>query len=155
MSASLNFCLPGSFNFTVKTSLSLFKTRFGRVTRPESHRVTRHESHRVTRHESHSVTRPESHRVTRPESHRVTRHESHRVTRRESHRVTRPESPLCSPPSGHLGGWTTPWSAEEVLGGQHQREDIRARARTVHFGWKRISAESSAVFPRRPNRSSD
>ena len=34
-------------------------------------------------------------------------------------------------PSGHLGGWVTPWSAEEMLDGQHQRVDIPAHARTA------------------------
>ena len=57
--------------------------------------------------------------------------------------------------SGHLGGWwATPWSAEEMLDGQHQTVDIPALARTAHKGllqkkkkknWKRISAESSFI----------
>ena len=34
-------------------------------------------------------------------------------------------------PSGHPGGWTTPWSAEEMLNGQFQRVLIPARARTA------------------------
>ena len=29
-------------------------------------------------------------------------------------------------PKGHLGGWATPWSAEEMLDGQSQRVDIPA-----------------------------
>ena len=45
-----------------------------------------------------------------------------------------PRQPLQSHPSGHLGGWATPWSAEEKLDGQHQRVDISARARTAHKG---------------------
>ena len=32
----------------------------------------------------------------------------------------------------HLGGWTTQWSLEEMLDGQHQRVDIPAHARTAH-----------------------
>ena len=36
--------------------------------------------------------------------------------------------------SGHLGGWATPWSAEEILDEQHQRVEIPARARTAHKG---------------------
>ena len=51
-----------------------------------------------------------------------------------------------------------PWSAKEMLDGQHQRVDIPAHARTAHKAfckkdWKRISAESFSVSPRRPNRS--
>ena len=33
---------------------------------------------------------------------------------------------------GTSGGWATPWSAKEVLGGQHQRVDLPAHARTAH-----------------------
>ena len=33
-----------------------------------------------------------------------------------------------------LGGWATPWSAEELLNGQHQRDDIPAHAGTAHSG---------------------
>ena len=43
-----------------------------------------------------------------------------------------PRQPLQNHPSVHLGGWATPWSAEEVLDGQHQRVDIPALARTAH-----------------------
>ena len=35
---------------------------------------------------------------------------------------------------GHLGGWATPWSTEEMLDGQHQRVDISTHARTAHKG---------------------
>ena len=45
-----------------------------------------------------------------------------------------PQQPLRNHPSGHLGGWVKPWSAEEVLDGQHQRVDIPAHARTAHNG---------------------
>ena len=31
-----------------------------------------------------------------------------------------PRQPLENHPSGHPGGWATPWSAEETLSGQHQ-----------------------------------
>ena len=41
-----------------------------------------------------------------------------------------PQEPLKNHSSGHLGGWATPWSAEEMLDGQHQRVDIPASART-------------------------
>ena len=36
--------------------------------------------------------------------------------------------------SGHLGGWAMPWSAAEMLDGQHQRVDIPASARAAHKG---------------------
>ena len=42
--------------------------------------------------------------------------------------------PLQNHPSGYLGGWATPCSAEEMLDGQHQRVDIPAYARTAHTG---------------------
>ena len=45
-----------------------------------------------------------------------------------------PRQPLQNHPSGHPGGWATPWSAEKMLDGQNQREDIPARARTAHRG---------------------
>ena len=45
-----------------------------------------------------------------------------------------PRQPLQNHPSAHLGGWAPPWSAEEMLDGQHQRVDIHARARTTHNG---------------------
>ena len=45
-----------------------------------------------------------------------------------------PRQPLQNHPSGYLGGWATPWSAEEMLDGQHQRVDIPAYARTAHNG---------------------
>ena len=40
--------------------------------------------------------------------------------------------PLQNHPSGHFGGWATPWSTEEMLDGQHQRVDIPTHARTAH-----------------------
>ena len=40
--------------------------------------------------------------------------------------------PLQIYSSGHLGGWVAPWSAEEMLGGQHQRVDILNHTRTAH-----------------------
>ena len=36
------------------------------------------------------------------------------------------------PSLGNLRGWATPWSAEEMLGGQHERVDISDHAKTVH-----------------------
>ena len=46
-------------------------------------------------------------------------------------------------PAGHLEGWATPWSAEEMLNGQHQGVDIPAHARTDHQGLlqKRLDEE--------------
>ena len=41
--------------------------------------------------------------------------------------------PLRSHLSGHLGEWATPWSTEETLAGQRQREDIPAHAGTAHY----------------------
>ena len=34
-----------------------------------------------------------------------------------------PWQPPQNHPSGHLQGWMTPWSAEETVGGQHQRKE--------------------------------
>ena len=48
--------------------------------------------------------------------------------------VTRDDSLSKKNPSGHFGGWTTPWSVEEMLDGQHQRVDIPACNRTAHKG---------------------
>ena len=45
-----------------------------------------------------------------------------------------PRQPLQNHPSGHLGGWAMPWSAEEKLDGQHQRTDIPVRVRTAYNG---------------------
>ena len=36
--------------------------------------------------------------------------------------------------SAHLGEWSTLWSAEEMLDGQHQRVDIPAHARIAQNG---------------------
>ena len=54
-----------------------------------------------------------------------------------------------NPPSGHLGGWTTLWSAEEMLGGQHQRVNIPAYARTAHKGLvqKRLAEDFCWIVP--------
>ena len=45
-----------------------------------------------------------------------------------------PRQPLQNHPSGHLGGWAIPGLAEEMLGGQRQRVDFPAHARTAHNG---------------------
>ena len=46
-----------------------------------------------------------------------------------------PRQPLQNHPSGHLGGYATPWSAEEMLDGQYQRVDIPACTRAAHKGF--------------------
>ena len=60
-----------------------------------------------------------------------------------------PQQPLKNHPSGHLGGWATPWSAEEMLHGQHQRVDIPAHARTAHNGFlqKRLGEDLCSIVP--------
>ena len=42
-----------------------------------------------------------------------------------------PRQTLQNHPSGYLGGWATPWSAEEMLDGQRQRMDVPAHARSA------------------------
>ena len=46
--------------------------------------------------------------------------------------------PLRIHPSGHLGGWATPWSAGEMLARQYQRVDVYSSAR---IAYKRPPAE--------------
>ena len=52
-------------------------------------------------------------------------------------------------PSGQLGGWATPWSAEKILDGQHQRVDIPARARNARKGLlqKRLEEDLCWIVP--------
>ena len=57
-----------------------------------------------------------------------------------------PWQPLQNHPSGHLGGRATPWSAEEMLGGQHQRVDIHAHARAAHKGLLRKGLEQGLCW---------
>ena len=76
-----------------------------------------------------------------------------------------PRKPLQHHLPGHLGGRATPWSSKKMPDGQRQRADIPAHARTTNNGllhifffffflkWKRISAKSSPMSPRRPSRS--
>ena len=45
-----------------------------------------------------------------------------------------PKQPLQNHSSGYLGGWKMPWSAEEMLNGQHQRLGIPAHAKTANKG---------------------
>ena len=65
-----------------------------------------------------------------------------------------PRQPFQNHTSGHLGGLAMPWSADEMLNGQHQRVGISAHSRTAHNGLlqKRL-AESFLMSLRRPNRS--
>ena len=74
--------------------------------------------------------------------------------------VLTPRQPLQNHPSGHVGGWATPWSAEEIVDGQHQRVDIPVHARTAHKGLlhKRLEEDLCWIVPhvpRRPDRSGD
>ena len=59
-----------------------------------------------------------------------------------------PRQPLQNHPSGHLGGWATPWSAEEMLDGQHQRVDIPAHAGTAHKGLLQKRLEEKSLLNR-------
>ena len=63
-----------------------------------------------------------------------------------------PQQPLQNHPSGHLGGWATLWSTEEMLDGQHQRVDIPVHARNAHKGLlqKRLE-EDLRVIPHAPH----
>ena len=54
-----------------------------------------------------------------------------------------PRQPLQNRPSWHLGGWETPWSAEEMLDGQHQRVDVPAYARAAPDGLLQICLEQN------------
>ena len=57
-------------------------------------------------------------------------------------------------PSGHLGGWATPWSAKETLDGPHQRVDIPAYVRTAHNGLPQKKTGIGSLL-NRPSCSSD
>ena len=60
-----------------------------------------------------------------------------------------PRQPLQNHPSGHLWGWTTLWSAEETLNGQHQRVDFPVHAKTAHKGLlqKRMEEDLCGIVP--------
>ena len=64
-----------------------------------------------------------------------------------------PRHPLQNHPSGHLGGWATPWLSEETLDRQHQRIDVFTRARTAHNGvpkekdWKKECLLNRSSYP--------
>ena len=57
-----------------------------------------------------------------------------------------PWQPLQNHPSGHLGGWVTPWSAEGMLDGQHQRVDIPTRTSTAHKGLQQRRLEENLCW---------
>ena len=63
-----------------------------------------------------------------------------------------PRQPVKDHPSGRIGGWATPWSAEEMLAGQRQRVDIPARAKTAHKGplQKRLEEDLCWIVPHVP-----
>ena len=63
-----------------------------------------------------------------------------------------PQQPVQNHPSGHLGGWTTRWSAEELLNGQYQRVDILAHARTAYTDLmrKRLRENLCRIVPHVP-----
>ena len=57
-----------------------------------------------------------------------------------------PQQPLQNHLSGHLGGPVMPWSAEEMLDGQHASVDIPAHARTAHKGLLQKSLEEDLCW---------
>ena len=61
-----------------------------------------------------------------------------------------PWQPPKTHPSGHLGEWATPWSAEEMLDGQHQKVDIHAHARTAHKDLLQKSLEADLSWTASP-----
>ena len=68
--------------------------------------------------------------------------------------ITKPRQSLQNHPSGHLGGWATPWSAEDMLDGQRQRADVvPARAKAAHMGLlqKRLEEDLCWIVPPVPS----
>ena len=63
-----------------------------------------------------------------------------------------PLQPPQNHPSGYFGGCATPWAAEEMLDGHHQRVDISAHARTAHKGLlqKRLEEDLCWIIPHVP-----
>ena len=63
-----------------------------------------------------------------------------------------PQQPLQNHSLGHLGGWATPWSAEEMLDGQQEKVDIPVHARTAHKGFlqKRLEENLCRIVPHVP-----
>ena len=60
-----------------------------------------------------------------------------------------PRQPLQNHSSGHIGGWATPRSAEEILYGQYSRVDIHAHARDARKGLlqKRLEEDLCRIIP--------
>ena len=58
-----------------------------------------------------------------------------------------PQQPLQNHPSGHLGGWVTLWSAEEMLDGRHGVDPELLKRASCRKGWRKSPAESSLVSP--------
>ena len=67
--------------------------------------------------------------------------------------VTRHKSLSKNHPSWHLGGWATPWSAEETLDGQHGGVDIPVHATTAYKGLlqKRLEEDLCFMVPHVPS----
>ena len=67
--------------------------------------------------------------------------------------VTRHDSLSKTILQGNPGGWATPWSAEEMLDGKHQRVDIPAHARTANKGLlqKRLEEDLCWIVPHVPS----
>ena len=63
-----------------------------------------------------------------------------------------PQQPLQNHPSGHIGRWAMPWSAEKMLDGQHQRLHILTHARTALKGLlqKRREKDLCWINPHNP-----
>ena len=59
---------------------------------------------------------------------------------------------IQSHPSGYLGGRATPWSAERMLDGQHQKVDIPTHARTAYNGLlqERLKEDLCWIVPHVP-----
>ena len=49
-------------------------------------------------------------------------------------------------PSGHLGQWAKPWSAEEMLDGHRQRVDNPAHARTAYMDFRHKRLEEDVCW---------
>ena len=58
--------------------------------------------------------------------------------------------PLQNHPLGHLGGWTTLWSAEEMLDGQRKRVDSPAHARSAHIDRLQLKTGRGSLPDRPP-----
>ena len=77
-----------------------------------------------------------------------------------------PRQPLQNHPSGQIGGWAMPWSAQEMLDGQYQTADILALTGQKCSQWPAAEKQTGTgsllnrprvapPLPRRPNWSRD